>query len=62
MVQNLDVQFHSILELIAFAFKVFKSIRQNFGLIQALSNFGNFRLGNGERLKSQCRSYLIGSG
>ncbi len=40
------------------AFDDFNSLPQNFSLIWTGSNFGNFRLGDGESGKSQYRSYL----
>ncbi len=48
-----------ILLTIAFAFDDFESLLKNFGLILTSSKFGNFRLGDGERRKSQYRSYLL---
>ncbi len=52
------IQSHCILWTFAFAFDDFKSLLQKFGLIQTGWKFVNFCLGNGERWKSQYRSYL----
>ncbi len=41
-----------ILLIFVFAFDDFKSLLLNFSLIQTISKFGNFGLGDGERLKS----------
>jgi hypothetical protein len=43
---------------IALAFDDFKSLLQNFGFALAISNFENFRLGDGKRSKSQYQSHL----
>jgi len=42
------IQFHSILSLLVFAFNVFKSLGQNFSLIQTLLNYRNFGLSDGK--------------
>ncbi len=52
----IKICFHPILLL--FVLDDFKSLLQNFGLDQTISNFGNFRLGDGKRSISQYQSHL----
>ncbi len=53
------VQLWCISLAFGFASGAFKSLPQNFGIIQTGSKFQNFGLGNGESWKSQYHRYLI---
>jgi hypothetical protein len=53
------VQFHCISLIIAFAFDDFKSLLQNFSLVQTSSKFQNFGLGNGERFNIPVTQFFL---